>query len=527
MNSTIPANRRGFMSHVGRGMLAAGLGTSLANDLGFSTAFADEGPEMIHLGDHERLVELMRSTSAENLQPVLAKKVLKGEVDLKQLVAAGALANAVTFGGCDYVGFHTAMAMLPALEMSRQLPRGREPLPVLKVLYRNSQQIQNVGGRFKVEMHTLDATKTVEHVTGSDLGQQIRGACRKSDEALGESLLATADGSLEAFNALQPAVQDDVNVHRFVFAHRLYGLAELLGKEFSFSLLRQCVRFCAMDELNIRKHRPEMPIRRLVPKLLDQYKLAAKELGNRDPGDAEIEKLSQAIYRGPSEQSAEVVAAALAEGIDPEFVGEAISLASNQLLLRQGTKGWLWKAHGDSPGVHSSDATNAWRNMARTADRRYAVSGLIVAAYSARQMSPFGKSDSFESPGYPTDEHRDLVKLTAAKELLAEAEDAIHQNDQGRATAAIQIYGEHGYSAEPVFKLMLKYAVSEDGRLHAEKYYHTVREEYETIRPAFRWRQLVGLARVTASAFGYNREDQNGFRAAGYEEACRLLNVEG
>ncbi len=29
-----PTNRRAFMSDVGRGMLAAGLGTSLANDLG-------------------------------------------------------------------------------------------------------------------------------------------------------------------------------------------------------------------------------------------------------------------------------------------------------------------------------------------------------------------------------------------------------------------------------------------------------------------------------------------------------------
>ena len=74
--------------------------------------------------------------------------------------------------------------------------------------------------------------------------------------------------------------------------------------------------------------------------------------------------------------------------------------------------------------------------------------------------------------------------------------------------------------------MLLKYAVSEDGRLHGEKYYHTVREEFRTIRPAFRWRQLVGLARVNASAYGYNREDKHGFRAGGYEEACRLLGVE-
>ena len=164
--------------------------------------------------------------------------------------------------------------------------------------------------------------------------------------------------------------------------------------------------------------------------------------------------------------------------------------------------------------------------MARTAESRHAVSGLIVAAYSGRQLSPFGKSASFQSPPYPTDEHRALVKVSDAAGLLAETEDAIRRNDQGRATAAIQIYGKRGYAVEPVFKLMLKYAVSEDGRLHAEKYYNTVREEYRTIRSAFRWRQVVGLARVTASAYGYNREDKHGFPAAGYEDACKLLGVE-
>jgi hypothetical protein len=37
---------------------------------------------------------------------------------------------------------------------------------------------------------------------------------------------------------------------------------------------------------------------------------------------------------------------------------------------------------------------------------------------------------------------------------------------------------------------------------------------------------VTSLARVTASAYGYNREDQHGFRAAGYVDACKLLGVE-
>jgi hypothetical protein len=68
-----------------------------------------------------------------------------------------------------------------------------------------------------------------------------------------------------------------------------------------------------------------------------------------------------------------------------------------------------------------------------------------------------------------------------------------------------------------VFSLLLRYAVSEDGALHAEKYYNTVREEFTSTRPAFRWRQLVALARVTASECGRP--------APGVAEARRLLHI--
>ena len=518
----VPVSRRAFLSDVGRGMLAAGLGCTLASDLGISTAFADNGPETVPFGEYAELVELMRDTPTATLQPLLAKKLLRGETDLKKLIAAGALANAVTFAGCDYVGFHTAMAMLPALMMSEQLTSGRQPLPVLKVLYRNSQQIQTVGTASKSALAAFHAAEHASDSIATDpVGVKIRDACRNVDFETGEKLLASVgDRPIDAFNALQPAVQDDLNVHRFVFAHRTYGLVGLLGKDYSYSLLKQCVRFCADHErMRIEHKQPVPPIRALVPRLMDQYQLAGKRLGKRDPGDAAVSTLAEAIYQGPRDQAAEAVAAALAEGIDPEVVGEAISLASNLYVLRQGAENW--RTHGDSAGVHSSDATNAWRNMADKAEPNLAISGLIVAAYHAGiQSAPFA------TPSYPTDEHKALVKIETAEGLLAETDAAIRNNDQGRATAAIQLYGDRGFPVAPVFSLMLKYAVSEDGRLHGEKYFQTVCEEYRTIRPAFRWRQIVALARVTASSYGFNREDKHGFRAAGYEEACQLLGVD-
>ena len=68
-----------------------------------------------------------------------------------------------------------------------------------------------------------------------------------------------------------------------------------------------------------------------------------------------------------------------------------------------------------------------------------------------------------------------------------------------------------------MFDLLIKYACSEDGALHAEKYFGTVREEFTNTRASLRWRHLAGLARVTASEYGRP--------AAGQAEARALLGV--
>ena len=93
----------------------------------------------------------------------------------------------------------------------------------------------------------------------------------------------------------------------------------------------------------------------------------------------------------------------------------------------------------------------------------------------------------------------------------------IRNQAQFRACAAVQRYGELDGKPRPLFDVLLGYATSEDGALHAEKYYHTATEEFARTRPAFRWRHAAALARVTASEYGT--------RADGYEDACRLLGV--
>lgn len=515
-------NRREFLADVGKGMLIAGLGPALAADLGLArvSAATEAGSNRLNFGALEPLVALMQETPLDRLLPALVEKQKAG-TDLRTLTAAGALANARTFGGHDYIGFHTIMALVPAYEMAQRLPTDRQALPILKVLYRNTSRIQAFGG---VKQEILHPVEPGELPAGRDGGELLQAATRKADFEGAErtfAALAAKQPAGEAFNHLQFAVQDEVDVHRVVLAWRSWALLDLTGKEQAHTLLRQSVRYAVRTEQSIvEKKRKPPEIRTLLPKLLDQYKLVGRSLGKRQADDAWVEHLSQTIYGSSPAQAAEAAAAALAEGMVPEAVAEAMVLAANRLVLcDQGRpKEWaqdgkpIGSCHGDSVGVHASDSANAWRHIAQVSNQRNVVASLIVGAYhTAGQLHHQNKDP------YPMAEQLEKVKAKDAAGLLKEAEGAICDKDQFHACATVHRYGELGHDPKQVFNLLLRYAISEEGALHAEKYYQTVNEEFAFLRPAFRWRELAALARVTTSEYGYP--------ARGYAEACKLLRV--
>jgi hypothetical protein len=511
-------DRREFLANVGRGMLVASVGPIVARDLELSSsALGAESAERLTFGPMESLVDLMQQTPADKLLPAVVAKIKAG-TDLRQLVSAAALANARAFGGQDYDGYHAFMALAPAYQMSRELPESDRALPVLKVLYRNTNFIQQVGGQKHDTLHPVVAIHLPEGKSGADA---LLEATHKRDVDGAERTLAgLTEGSVDqAYNDLQNVVHDYYDVHRVVLAWRSWALLDLTGKEYALTLLRQSVRFCVEEENHLNRNNNKEAVRTLLPALLDQHKLLSRTPGDRQPDDAWVEKLALLIYGSDRKRAAEAVAAALAEGFAPESIGEAISLAANQLVLhdpgrRQSDKPRKPKGsvHGDSVGVHASDAANAWRNIARVSDHRNVLASLIVGAYHTA-----GQSGGLQPNPYPFAEHREAVRNVAPNALLSEAETAIKAKDQTRACALVARYGELDRPARPAFDLLLRYAISEDGALHAEKYYRTVTEEFATTRPAFRWRQLAALARVTASEYG--------FPAPGVSDARRLLGV--
>lgn len=515
-------SRREFLADVGRGMLVAGVGYHTALDMGLSSACAADVPESLNFGTLEPLVGLMQDTPVNKLLPTLVEKLRSG-TELRTLVAAAALANARTFGGEDYIGFHTMMAMTPAYQMSQELPTEKQALPVLKVLYRNTNRIHEFGGRAKEVLHPVAAGSPSSGVVPGDA---VRDAVRGKDVNVAEKTFAAAATSPEdAFNAVMYAVDDNTEVHRVVLPYRAYTLLELVGPEHALTMLRQSVRYCVKSERRDNRSAEFDRPRTLLPKVFDDHKLAGRTPGTRVPDDAWVDAFSQTLFKATPDQAADAAGAALAEGIAPDAICEAISLVANQLVLRDVGRTErevqpgkpLGSVHGDSIGVHASDSANAWRNMVKFSNARNQLACTVLAAFQVAYDRVNRGGDFLHWQPRPHAEHLEKITTRDPNVLLQEAESAIRANDQARAAALVHLCGELRHSPRPVLDLLLKYAISEDGALHAEKYYRTASEEFANTRQPFRWRQLTALSRVTASCYGT--------KAAGCDEARELLGV--
>jgi hypothetical protein len=507
--------RRGFLADVGRGMLTTTIGAGLASELGLSRALAAESAEpSLSFGALDPLVALMQETPPAQLMPLLAGK-LKAGTALRELTAAAALANARTFGGEDYIGFHTMMALAPALHMSSELSGPQQALPVLKVLYRNTSRIQDRGGRTEEVLHPV-----------TPAAGDLRGAIHAREIGRGEQILAAraATSPEDALNELLETVQESAEVHRVVMPYRAWDLLGLIGREHALTLLRQSVHYCVKNE-TWSERSPYNEPRTLLPRLLEQHRLLDRTPGTREADDAWVEKLCATFFSASPADAAGAAAEALAEGFKPDTIGEAIALAANQLVLRdQGRKPTEestgkppGSVHGDSIGVHASDSANAWRNLARVSNARNTYACLILGAWQVAHDRVARGGDFANWEPLPLARQLDGVKTTEPAALLRELDEAIRGNLQGRAATLATRYGALGHEPRALFGTLLGYAISEDGALHAEKFYRTVSEEFAGARPAFRWRFVTGLARVTASEFGRP--------AAGVAEARALLTA--
>lgn len=509
--------RRQFLSRIGQGMFTATLGTALVSDLGMPSLLADDVSSSLNFGRLEPLVDLLQSTPLDKLIPTVLAQHRNG-TNLQDLVAAAALANAQAFGGEDYIGFHTLMALRPALAMAEDMPTEAAPLPILKVLYRNSARMQETGANTQ---HALAPMAASSGAAGT--AEAIRDAIHKRDKAAAEASLAAAVGNSarDAWNSLLTTTEEDNDVHRVVLVHRVWDMLDLVGEEHALTMLRQSLRYCVKSEEWSAKH--SVTLRSKLPQWIDQYHLQDRPWGTKAVGADWVGQFTNTLFTSEPEQAAEAAAAALVDGVDPQRIFEAISLTANQLLLRdRGRTGNQVQpgkpegsVHGDSIGVHASDSAHAWRGIASAGNALHRNTAVILAAHQVAKDRLERGGDFQNWKPRPWIEDLEPVKATGKDELLQELRSAVEGQDQSRACAVVARYGQMHDSEREVFQLLREYAVSQDGALHAEKYYHTTLSDFRFTNAGQRWQHAIALARVTASEYGKP--------APGMEQAQDLL----
>jgi hypothetical protein len=394
-----------------------------------------------------------------------------------------------------------------------------KPLAVLKVLYRNSTRLGEKGGSKAEVLKPVTAGPVATDRPG---GEQLRDEVRRRDQAAAEQTFAALSRGTpqEALDQLMMMVDDGADVHRIVLVSRSWELVDFVGPARAHTLLRQSIHYCVNAEKNPAYYQEA---RSVLPKVLDQYKLLGTKPGTKAVDDAWVAKFADTIFSGTPGQAADATAAALAEGISADAVSQAIGVAANQLILRDNGRPKdeapnkpAGSIHGDSIGVHGCDSAHAWRDLAKAGDRRTQVTSLILAGYQVARDRAARGGDFLKQDAYPRSEHLEKVRGIPAESLLKELDGAIREKDQARAAALTYRLGQESSDrSADVFSLFRGFATSEDGALHAEKFYRTTSTEFRMARPAFRWRQLVALSRVTASEYG--------IPAPGYKDACDLV----
>jgi hypothetical protein len=500
-------SRRQFLATIGGAMELAALGIARPTPGLFSSWLEDQDVERLRFGELDPLVDWLQASKPEEALPVLVQRLNSG-LELSDLVAATALANARALGGRNYNGYHALMALMPSYEMARQRSGPLAALPVLKVVYRNLQFIQDDD---KGQVDTLVPLPAIE--PAGDLVERARAGDLPGAEAVLARLAQKS--AAEAFERVQELVRQDIDVHRVVLSWRAYDMARLAGSENAASLLRQELHFCH-DAARGRADRGlgEPEVASVVPALLESHGLLDKERGTRRADDAAIEKLADTCFASDRRGAAEAVALALAQGIDGADIARALALCSTRLVLHDRGQ---WRdtpgkptgsVHGANYGVHASDAANAWRHIAEVGSARHAHATLVAAAYHTGEQGGEVAEEVFDAAAAP------IVKRDPA-ELLALIAGAMRERDMVTAGAAARRYTSLGHGDAPLFELLLEAMVEQDGALHAETYFRTVQEEHAVARAAHQGLHLVALTRVAASG--------SGFPAPGLSEARDLL----
>ena len=398
-------SRREFLADVGRGMLVASLGSAAALELGLTPSLAEESSQRLTFGQLEPLVSLMQETPPDKLLPLLVSKAegRHGPQNARHFGRIGERPRLRRPGLHGLSHVHGAGAGLS--DGRRTAHRASGAAGAEGVV---PQQQPHSGPGRSSPGYAASGERRRNRSIRNRGGEQLREAVRAVDWDGAESRFAAiAKGSVgEAYNHLQFAIQDEVDVHRVVLAWRAWAMLELSGEEYAHTLLRQSVRYCVNTEQSLRDQQ-SAAVRRApraaatvgpVPPVGQAARRSPKPTtagSNSSRGRSSPARASRPPMRPPVHWPKEWIPKPWARRFrwPPTCWCCTIRAAARRTVRRRKPPGCV---HGDSVGVHASDAANAWRNIARVSNPRNQVASLIVGAYHTA-----GQTDRVTKDPYP------------------------------------------------------------------------------------------------------------------------------
>ena len=272
--------------------------------------------------------------------------------------------------------------------MSRELPEAQRPLPVVKVLHRNTSRIQESGGRSHEVLHPV-APATLS--PGQSGGEVLREAVRAKDMAAAEktfaALAARGTGRGVQRPPLRRAGQHRGPPHRASLPRLGPALADRPGA---------CPYACCGSRFTTASRasasgstRPSRTSRASscpsCSTSITWWQAAGARAGRRrlgrspEPDDFRGHRRASRRRRGRGAgrgHGSRCDRRGHLAGRQPAYPARRRPQASEAQQNKP-----VGSVHGDSIGVHACDSANAWRNMAKVSNPRNTVACLILGAY--------------------------------------------------------------------------------------------------------------------------------------------------
>ena len=449
--------------------------------------------------EREELIQWLRHAKRGDVVDEIMAKLRSG-VPMEELWAVGSLTAAryVSNQARNLLGFvsHAMIGCEDARAAAEGQPREIQELMLVQAL---SQVVMDLHDPCFAPYELFDVWGISEPTVSEGISQ-LRSDVRFGEWLRSDHRLVGLEKQIPRAElidlildiGLEGIVTDD---HTLITPALSLDMIELTGWEAGFAMLRGTMRYsCTFP----RDFGPYDKAKALV----DKYELAESiRMGENNPEVAaslRYELLSLSASERP-----ERVARALAEGNTAETVMSALSLAACDMYLQVDPvpQDDYDAVSREVAPIHIGTTLNILRAslprmFPRTAARAVVMGGCLLERGPSILNEKFEFVPFVASRPYPYSEDVAELKELGTAKLLEVLNEALHQHDARKSTAAVKAYEIAGGEAEELITLLVRVACTDDGTLmHNVKHLHSCLGEFRASTNPDRWNFLIAAAK--------------------------------